>query len=576
MDPYAGIAVPPPVPYAGIATAVPGPNRLRQLNGRLDLSQFSDADLQALAGGDLTKVSDAGLQTLHKGMSAAGRPNPYDQFDANPYDQFDTRTPPYSPLDNLPPPSGRNPLDDLPPPTAALNPSQYNSQSPAWQARYGPLANVTPDAAHPVTGEFSSFLRNAALGVGKAYTDVGLAAGQMVGDLAARVLPNVYGPISQQLTQVAAEKRHYDAPLMDTWGGKAGQVAALAPVLAIPGINSYGGAAALGAATGALQPTAAGESRLLNTAIGTGTNLAAQGVGNLLGSWIKNRAAQPFMGWSPKTADRVAAESVGSGTPRLDQPALAETVAQHSAIYQAVRNPNSVVSFPSLNNPTTQAIESAASGLGASRAASLRVNPDVSDLLTFVQSGGANAQQLGTISSRLGNEAATQMTSEGGDRALGGALFDVKNHVDDLIGSTITDPNLYAAYQAVRQQSRNLGNITASPAILNSATGRVNMTALARRLQNYDEPGYLRGGNQSDLYNAARWGQATGEGKGPPSMLTKLGLPWLGYRALNNPVVGAMGGTVSRTLAPVQPFIAPGLQGLGIASTQTLVPYLTQ
>ena len=550
----------------------------------MDLSQFSDADLQALAGGDLTKVSDAGLQILHKGMSAVGHPrpaltgpNPYDQFDANPYDQFDTRTPPYSPLDNLPPPSAASPLDNLPPPAslAQQNPAGYNSQSPAFQARYGPLANITPDTAHPVTGEFSTFLRNAALGVGKLYTDVGLGAGQMVGDLAARVVPNVYGPISQDLKQVAAEKRAIDAPLMNTWGGKAGQVAAVAPLLAVPGVNTYWGAGALGAATGALQPTAAGESRLLNTGIGTGTNLLGQAGGNLLGSWLKARAAAPLMGWSQTTGNKIAAQAVGSDAARLDQPALADVSTRFKGIFDEARSPDA---FTSLGQKTTQAVDKAASDLNASSAQAFRANSDVTDLLAHTENGMANGQQLGTIASNLGREASAQMTSKMGDRQLGLALFKLKDHVDNLVGSTIADPGLSTRYASALPQYRVFSQLTSRPSLLNSATGDVNFSNYGKFLQRADRQGYTFGGNQSPLYNAARAGQATGLGKGAPplNLAGDLGLNWLAYRALNNPVSSVLGGVASRTLAPVQPFIAPGLQGLGIASTQSLVPYLTQ
>lgn len=446
------------------------------------------------------------------------------------------------------------------------DPSQYDPNSSAFQARYGPLSDTAPDQAHPVTGEISSFLRNALIGAGKMSTDIGLGARQIAG---------------YALPGEAEEKRKYDAPIMATGGGKAGSIAAVAPALFVPGANTYAGAALIGGGLGSLQPTMEGESRTLNAAIVAGAGVAGTGVGNVISRWLTSRSAAPFMGWSPGTANRVAAESVGSTARRLDQPALAETQQRLGGIFEAVRNPNSMVSFPSLNNATIQAVDSVTSGLNRSIAAALRSNADVADLLSHINSGGANAQQLGAISSNLGREAASQMTTREGDRALGRALFSLKEHVDDLVGSTITDPELASAYQAARGQYRNLGNITATPSILNSATGDVNMTRLAARLQRVDKPGYLRGGNQSDLYNAARWGQATGEGAGPPSMLTKFGLPWLGYRAVNNPLSNAIGGAVSRVGAPIAPIVPRGLEGLAIGSTpllpaQSLMPYFEQ
>jgi hypothetical protein len=190
----------------------------------------------------------------------------------------------------------------------------------------------------------------------------------------------------------------------------------------------------------------------------------------------------------------------------------------------------------------------------------------------------ANGQQLGTIASNLGREASAQMTSKMGDRQLGLALFKLKDHVDNLVGSTIADPGLSTRYASALPQYRVFSQLTSRPSLLNSATGDVNFSNYGKFLQRADRQGYTFGGNQSPLYNAARAGQATGLGKGAPpfNLSGDLGLNWLAYRALNNPVSNAFGGVVSRTLAPVQPFIAPGLQGLGVASTQTLVPYLTQ
>lgn len=434
-----------------------------------------------------------------------------------------------------------------------LDLAEYDPTSPAYQGKYGATAG-------------NSFLQNALIGAGKMYTDIGLGARQLLGTAG---------------TGEAAEKRAVDAPIMATGGGKMGSIAAMAPAFFVPGANTYAGAALMGGGFGALQPTTEGESRPLNAAVGAGAGLVGTGAGNAISRWLTSRSAAPFMGWSPSTANRVAAESVGSTAGRLDQPALAETQQRLGDIFEAVRNPNSVISFPSLSNTTTQAVDSVASGLNRSSAAALRSNADVADLLAHVNSGGANAQQLGAISSNLGREAASQMTTREGDRALGRALFGLKEHVDDLVGSTVTDPELASAYQAARGQYRNLGNITATPSILNSATGDVNMTRLATRLQRVDKPGYLRGGNQSDLYNAARWGQATGEGAGPPSMLTKFGLPWLGYRAVNNPLSNALGGAVSRVGAPIAPMVPRGLEGLAIGSTpllptQSLMPYFEQ
>ena len=86
------------------------------------------------------------------------------------------------------------------------------------------------------------------------------------------------------------EAKKLDAPLLKTGAGMAGNIlgnaAMLAPTIAIPGANTFTGAAAIGAATGALQPTGQDESRLENAGIGGLAGLGGQAAGSLLGRAI--------------------------------------------------------------------------------------------------------------------------------------------------------------------------------------------------------------------------------------------------------------------------------------------------
>ncbi len=50
--------------------------------------------------------------------------------------------------------------------------------------------------------------------------------------------------------------------------------------------------------------------------------------------------------------------------------------------------------------------------------------------------------------------------------------------------------------------------LTSRAGIVNPATGNVSGASLANKLQQSDRSGYLFGGNQSDLYNAARFASA--------------------------------------------------------------------
>lgn len=94
-------------------------------------------------------------------------------------------------------------------------------------------------------------------GAGKAFTDIGRGVSQ------------IFGSDNQAAID---ESKRLDAPLMNTGAGFAGNVtgniAATAPAMLIPGVNTVAGGAALGAGLGAIQPVASDESRVSNVAAG--------------------------------------------------------------------------------------------------------------------------------------------------------------------------------------------------------------------------------------------------------------------------------------------------------------------
>lgn len=117
-------------------------------------------------------------------------------------------------------------------------------------------------------------------GAGKAFVDVGRGVGQM------------FGQVPQGSVD---EARRLEKPLMSDGVGATGNVignlAIAAPTAFIPGANTVVGAGAIGAGLNALQPVAAGESRLQNAGIGAITGAGTQyGLGKL-GSFLDNRVA---------------------------------------------------------------------------------------------------------------------------------------------------------------------------------------------------------------------------------------------------------------------------------------------
>jgi len=521
-------------------------------------------------------------------------------------------------------------------------------------------------AVSPVAG--NNFFQNALIGSGKYFTDQALGAQQIVAPVLDAIDPQqrnltslITGPAPSRvasLQQEAADKRAIDAPVAATAGGKAGQIGTgvLESVLLgrIPGANSYPGAIGIGAGFGALNPTTANDSRLINTAIGGGLGAAGQAAGNLVGRWLSSRAAnaqagndaiadeaaglnaaqqsaadagrnlgmrmtpgqatgsrslqqleaklesQPWTSGPFNTVkannqavlNRSAAQAIGETGDTVDAATLAQANDRLGQVFESVRNPNSVVATnPQVTKATLDQVDNDVRGLLPGNS-SIRDNPLVSDFESMTAQGGINAQQLGQLSSKLGKAAAKQMTSPNGDRDWGQALFAVKNHVDDMLQSTLS-PEEAGAYAAARSQYRNLMTITSRTNIVNPSSGNVPGVALANKLQQADRRGFLFGGNQSDLYNAARFAQAFKPIVGDSGTATRLPLG----SGIDDMVLGAIGNVAARaylsrpstallsgvrgagnavgSIPGVQaalPYLQSGLPGLGGA----LVPYLTQ
>lgn len=174
------------------------------------------------------------------------------------------------------------------------NPAEYDPSSPEYQQKYGP------------TGSTSENLR---AGAGKAFYDMGRGVKQLTGNMSRE--------------EVDATKA-MDAPLMSTGAGKVGyiggNVALALPTAAIPGANTYTGAALIGAGLGALQPVGTRDSRMLNSGIGAAGGVAGKFVGDRLSS-LFNRA--PTQGAAQASADvestggAAAAENAISATPEM-------------------------------------------------------------------------------------------------------------------------------------------------------------------------------------------------------------------------------------------------------------------
>jgi hypothetical protein len=122
-------------------------------------------------------------------------------------------------------------------------------------------------------------------GMGKAFTDLGRGAGQLVG----------LGPTGEEVK----ETQQLDAPLMQsgagTAGNIAGNIAAFAPLAVVPGANTVAGAGAIGSIVGGLQPTESTGEKITNMAVGGllggGSQYAATTGAKKIGEAAANREA---------------------------------------------------------------------------------------------------------------------------------------------------------------------------------------------------------------------------------------------------------------------------------------------
>jgi hypothetical protein len=468
-------------------------------------------------------------------------PNPFDQFDApaaapNPFDQFDA---------------------------SAQSQGQSAPASPMLQSapvvRTASGIPILPNPYQVGPGE-----ENTRAGIGKLYTDKMLGAKQRYAQTTGGDPNAVIDPVSGLNAQ---DKRALDQPLAQSSGGQTGALIGALPFSFLPGANSYAGAGIVGGGFGAAEPTVGDESTLANTAVGAGGAMAGKKVGDVLSSWLTKRAAEPLIGWGQTTGNKAAAEYVGSEADALKQPAIAQRSKEFGQIFGQARSPDVTVPIPP---QTSQIMSDAEAGIPGEAKQKFWGNPQINDLMTHLQSGDATAQELGTISSRLNTASSGELSSRNGNRELGLALKDVQEHVDDLVGNSITDPVLKAAYDTARPEYRMFMTMIKRPTILNSSTGDVNLRNLGNYLQRYDSGGFMGVGrnaslNTSDLYNAARSGQTTALGSRPsPPILQPF--KFLSYHAANSPTVQAGLGALSRVGAPIAPAIPYGLESLGFAA----------
>lgn len=370
-------------------------------------------------------------------------------------------------------------------------------------------------------------------GIGKALSDIVAGSKQLAG----------FGDQNE-----INETKRRDAPLTDTWAGfagnLAGNVAAFAPTAMIPGANTLTGAGVIGAATGALQPVAEGESRGGNMGLGAVGGMGGQLVGQAAGRLLRPVRAQ----LSPQAAQLAqqaqargipldAADLTGSKPLKVmrdvmsNLPLTADRQAAAQAAKQGAFNRAVTNTFgASEESVTPQVLQGARNRIGqeftdlsarntlqASNGlvqelanieaqAHRSMTPDVArvvtnhidDVLSRVEPGDViNGQAYRALDSELGR---VTRTTSNGDIRHGVGL--VREALRDAMDQSISAADR-TAWQQARRQYANL--MTVAPLAARSETGDVSgRTLLAAALRQRKSAAFNGGGDLGELGRIGR------------------------------------------------------------------------
>lgn len=220
--------------------------------------------------------------------------------------------------------------------------------------------------------------------------------------------------------------------------------------------------------------------------------------------------------------NKAAAQAIGENATTVDSAVLGNAYDRIGDVYNALRSTGNRAIDPNKFLTDLSAIESNYEGLIGDGSRSISDNPLVQRYVGYAANGGATAEQLADLASKLTKAARSQMTSQAGDRQLGMALSDVKSMVDGQLKEGLS-PQAAAAFDAARAQYRNLMLLTGRSGVVNPSTGNVNARSLASVLQSQDRNGFTFGNGQSDLYNAVRFSQAFQPLVGDSGTATRMG-----------------------------------------------------
>lgn len=448
--------------------------------------------------------------------------------------------------------------------------------------------NTSQPEQYDVTQDMSGWQKFVA-GYGKSAVDLGRGVEQAARSL----VPGVSGREKELQTEID-NSRELDANLM-TGAGLAGNVigglANLAPAALVPGANTYAGAAALGALTGALNPVATGDSRLTNAGIGATGGLVGRAVGGALsrglapqtddaarllmqegvtptpgqiaggiakrvedsatsipgvGDLVRvgqrravedfnkaalNRALKPI----GKSFDDLGVKSVGREAIGAADDAVSNAYKDLLPKLKVVADDNFIDDLISLDD--------LAQSLPDARYAQFQKIMDREVLGKFTNYGRMSGESMKEVDSKIGGLARDYMRSQDPEqRALGSALKEMQETIRDLVYRV--NPEHKTALKAVNTAYANLKRVDSAAATLGAKEGVFSPAQLKAATRRLDPRMAKRGFGRGDalMQDLAEAGEKilgpTVPDSGTAGRLASMGLLG-GGATLLNPTAGA-------------------------------------
>lgn len=400
-------------------------------------------------------------------------------------------------------------------------------------------------------------------GFGKAFVDLGRGVQQ----LAAAGPRNEEGRQRQaKLQSDIDESRRLDAPLMARGAAKAGDItggiAATAPLAAVPGANTFVGASVLGGLTGAMQPTATGESRVRNVALGAAAGGGGQQLGKAVGAgfgyiadkagrirpapvatqagemmrqgyklppsyaevagakpgqlakWAegfggKIKTEQKFSVHNQANTNRIVRKSLGlSDGDRIDGAELEQLRVKAGEVYEAVKQYKGRFKSDSEFETQLGKLERSTTPVSkAERGSILEAPQEVRDLVGKLR-GDYNPEEAIAVVQRLREQwRGMRSSAVASERNLAKSYKGAADAIDGLIERNLSkDPKAAGLFKAY-QQSRQLIAMTYDvEKALNKATGNVSAIRLANMLTRAEQGG-RRSPMSGGIRQAAEFGQ---------------------------------------------------------------------